>query len=96
MNSDSNISCLDVGTDGRQFVTQRVGSDGKDFKEWLDEYMAMDANDLSKESKIIQAVISDEIDTGFVEQQIQESAPKTPVTKEFCVKSQDLSTIGLQ
>ena len=67
-----------------------LGSKGKDFKEWFQEYMGLDGNYLRKDSDVIQVVNSDELDPDFVEQRIQELAPKDPVTKGFCAKCQDL------
>lgn len=87
MNSDYNSSYHGVGAEGR---VQMLGSDGKDFKEWFQEYTAIEADDLFRDSNIIQVVNSDKLDADFVEQRIRESAPKAPVTNGFCASCQDL------
>ena len=90
MSSGYDSSHHEVGTDGRQPVAQMLGSEGKDFKEWFQEYTAVDGNKLFGDSDVIQVVNSDELDADFVEQRIRELAPKAFATKGFCAKCQDL------
>ena len=68
MNSDHDLSTHEVGSEGSQFVAQKLGSDEKDFKEWFQMYTVADGNWLTKDSDVIQAVNSDELDADFVEQ----------------------------
>jgi len=67
-----------------------LDSKGNDLTKWFQEYMAVSENELHKDADVIQAVIFDELDTDFVEQQIQESALKDSISKKFCTKCQDL------
>ncbi len=90
MNSDQNISHHEFGSDGFQFVAQKQGSDGKDFKEWFQMYMEADGNWLTKDPDVIQAVNSDELDADFVEQRIRELTPEALAAKGFCAKCQNL------
>jgi hypothetical protein len=66
------------------------GEQGKDFKQWYQEYIAADGDDLYKHSPLVQAVEPDELDSDFIEQRILDSIPTLPVTKGFCTKCQDL------
>ncbi|KAE8448134.1 hypothetical protein EG329_009738 [Mollisiaceae sp. DMI_Dod_QoI] len=91
MSSDHNSSCHhEIGMDGHQTVAQMTSSENQDLKEWLQEYMAVDGNHLAKDSDVIQAVKSDELDADFVEQRIRELAPEAPNTQGFCTKCQCL------
>ncbi|KFY10911.1 hypothetical protein V492_04782 [Pseudogymnoascus sp. VKM F-4246] len=80
----------EVEGDGHHPSVNMLGSKAKDFTEWFREYTAADGNDLSRNSDIIQAVDSDDLDVKFVEQRIKESAPKAPIAKGFCAKCQSL------
>lgn len=87
MNSDYNSSHPGVGAEGHE---QMLGSERKVFKEWFQEYMAIEGDDLFRDSNIIQVVNSDKLDVDFVEQRIRKLAPKAPVTNGFCASCRDL------
>jgi hypothetical protein len=63
---------------------------GKDYREWFEEYSLVEANKLRKDSELLQAVESDELNPGFIEQRIHESTPTVPFTNGFCAKCQGL------
>ncbi|KFY55224.1 hypothetical protein V497_07112 [Pseudogymnoascus sp. VKM F-4516 (FW-969)] len=69
---------------------EMLGPKAKIFTKWFREYMAADGNNLSYESDIIQAVVSDELDAKFVEQRILELVPDAPIVNGFCSKCQNL------
>jgi len=62
----------------------------KDLKRWYEEYTAADGNELYKDSHLIQAVNSDELDADFIEQRILESVSRLAITKGFCNNCQDI------
>ncbi|KFX96067.1 hypothetical protein O988_05498 [Pseudogymnoascus sp. VKM F-3808] len=68
-----------VEDDGHYPATKIVGPKVEIFTEWFQEYMAADGDDLSEDSDIIRAVVSDELDVKFVEQRIEESGPRAPI-----------------
>jgi hypothetical protein len=79
-----------VEDDGHYPATKILGPKVEIFTEWFQEYMAADSDDLSEDSDIIRAVVSDELDVKFVEQRIQESGPRAPIVNGFCAKCQNL------
>lgn len=85
MSNDDSSSHPELGTDVSLPAVPQ-----KDFKDWFQEYMAVNGNNLTKDSNLIQAVNPDKLDEDFVEQRIQETAPKALATKGFCAKCQDL------
>jgi hypothetical protein len=62
----------------------------KGYKEWFREYMASDGDKIGKDSELLKAVNSDELDGQFVERRIQELTPKDPITNGFCSKCRNL------
>jgi hypothetical protein len=90
MSSSCDSSHPEVENNGSHLDMQKSGSKGEDLKGWLLEYKAVDANDLTKESRVIQAVILDELDVDFVEQCIRETTPRPTLANTFCAKCQDL------
>jgi hypothetical protein len=79
-----------VEDDGRYPAMKILSSKAEISTEWFQEYMAADGNNLSAGSDIIQAVVSDDLDIKFVEQQIQESGPRAPIVNGFCDRCQNL------
>ena len=69
---------------------EMLGSEEGDWKEWFQEYTAVDGDTLPKDSCVIKVVNSDKLEANFVEQRIRESTPKAPITGGFCAKCQDL------
>lgn len=90
MNSDHESAHDNFPAGGGPPALQRHGAEGKDFKDWFQQYMATDANRLTKDSPLIHEVNSDEIDMELVEKRIQESTPQAPTTNGFCDKCLDL------
>lgn len=76
--------------DTSQPVENNPSSEEEKFKGWFQDYMAVDGGKLLKESEVIQAVNSDDLDVDFIEQRIQEAAPISLATKQFCAKCKDL------
>lgn len=86
----SNDPSSRLGRDTSQLDEKGPDSEGRKFKDWFQEYMGVDGNSLRKESESIQAVISDELDQDFIEQRIQEGAPKSLTTERFCAECKSL------
>jgi hypothetical protein len=73
-----------------QPAMQKHAFNASDFGAWWNEYTAADGNNLSKDSTLVQALNSDELDAAFVEQQVKKRAPKDPATGGFCAKCRGL------
>jgi hypothetical protein len=59
------------------------------FKQWYQEYLLIEPNKLKKDSDLLKAVESDDLDLEIVEKLIQKSIPTAPLTNGFCSKCQE-------
>jgi hypothetical protein len=64
--------------------------DPTNIREWYDQYTAAKAGLLTSEAPLIKAVQDDELDIDRLEQRIEESRLRVPVTGRFCLDCQNL------
>lgn len=63
---------------------------GRDYRQWFQEYSLLEPNKLYKDSELLKAVNTDELDLDLIEQRVQQSTPTTPLTNGFCSKCQEM------
>ncbi|TEY43180.1 hypothetical protein BOTCAL_0376g00120 [Botryotinia calthae] len=71
------------------FTSKKSNAHDESLREWFEEYMSADANELYSDHCLVQAVASDALDEDLIEQRISNSAT-TPILGRFCVKCQEL------
>jgi hypothetical protein len=67
-------------------AAQELGPESNEFKEWFEEYTVTSGDDLFEYSALIQAVNSDQLDSGLIEQLIQDLTPQDPARARFCTR----------
>lgn len=63
-----------------------------DYRKWFRKYSLLEPNELKKDSEILKAVESDELDAAFIEERIQLSSPTIPIPSAngFCHNCQKM------
>ncbi|TGO19780.1 hypothetical protein BTUL_0002g00230 [Botrytis tulipae] len=77
-----------ISGDG-DFTPKKFNAHDEDLRKWFEEYMSVDADDLSSDHHLLQAVASDKLDKDLFER--RKSEMKTaPILGRFCIKCQEL------
>ncbi|KAF7939244.1 uncharacterized protein EAE97_007324 [Botrytis byssoidea] len=76
-------------SDDGDFISKELNAQNKDMREWFEEYMSIDADELRSSHHIFEALDSDELDEDSSEKRILDSAA-TPILGRFCLECQEL------
>jgi hypothetical protein len=75
---------------GAQRFQHECGCDIASLKEWYEGYMSSDGNTLSLNTRVIETVAADDLDSNAVETTIQELMSTSQPAAQFCINCQHL------
>ncbi|KAF7885879.1 uncharacterized protein EAF02_004388 [Botrytis sinoallii] len=82
------VSNDQISNDG-DFTPKELNAQKEGLREWFEEYMSTDANLLSSNHHLLQAVASDKLDKDLFERRVLD-LKITPILGRFCIKCQEL------
>lgn len=76
-------------SDDGDFTPKELNAQNEGLREWFEEYMSANADDLKKDHRLVQAVVSDKLDEDSFERRAL-NLEITPIPGRFCIKCQEL------
>ncbi|THV50641.1 hypothetical protein BGAL_0142g00220 [Botrytis galanthina] len=76
-------------SDDGDFIPKELNAQNEGLREWFEEYMSVDADDLSSDHHLLQAVASDELDEDLFDRRVLD-IKTAPILGRFFIKCQEL------